>query len=512
MRPATAFIVALAAATAGVLAMPRAALAATPPRASACHITGLVRISPTRCPAVHRAGARSSDSLLGAGGLLGSVFGGAFKSVFSKLVSIVNDGAATALRLTASLMGSTTRPALESTWFSATYWRVVSLSTLLTLPFLFAAAVHALLRSDPAMLCRAALGYLPLAMLAVAIAAPLTMLVLSATDEMCTFLAGAAGDSDAAFLARAASDLTNPAAIAADPVVAFVVGLVTVAATLALWIELLIRAIAVDVIVLLLPLFFAAMVWPARRIWAIRAIETLFALILSKLAIVAVLTLGGAALGAAGQGGTSGLTALLTGATLMLLAVLSPWALLRLLPLHEVAAAAAGGLDQARSQAIGGVHDGVRRRLERSPSSPPRSEASPPASTPAPPGLGAQDDPTSALTRLVESGGAVSSLSGRGRLQDRIQPDPIDPIQPVPGGPAGAAAPIGAAPTAPGASADRFADDALAERPPVPAPFDGRPWEQYVLGEAGDEVMQAPRIATPAPDTPPPPATGSERS
>jgi hypothetical protein len=383
MGPATPIVlavaVAAAVAAAGALALPVAAAGAIP-RVSTCHLRGLVRTSPARCPAVRQAGARSSDSLLGAGGLLGSLVGGAFKSAFSKLVSIVNDGAATALRLTGSLMGATTGPALQSTWFSATYWRVAALSTLLTVPFLFAAAVHALVRSDPAMLCRAALGYLPLAMLAVAIAAPLTMLVLSATDEMCAFLSGAAGNSDAAFLARAASDLTNPAAISADPLVAFVVGLVTVAATLALWIELLIRAIAVDVIVLLLPLFFAAMVWPARRIWAIRAIETLFALILSKLAIVAVLTLGGAALGAVDQGGTSGLTALLTGATLILLAVLSPWALLRLLPLHEVAAAAAGGLSQAPREAISGIHAGVRSRLqrgERDPSPEPGSSVSP---------------------------------------------------------------------------------------------------------------------------------------
>ena len=57
------------------------------------------------------------------------------------------------------------------------------------------------------------------------------------------------------------------------------------------------REAAVYVIVLMLPLVFAAMVWPARRVWAIRAVELLVALILSKFAIVAVLALGGAALG-----------------------------------------------------------------------------------------------------------------------------------------------------------------------------------------------------------------------
>src|SRR5205085_6913441 len=87
--------------------------------------------------------------------------------------------------------------------------------------------------------------------------------------------------------------------------------------------------------------FFAAMVWPARRVWATRAIEMLVALILSKFAIVAVLALGGAAIG---HTLLPSITQMLAGATLILLAAFSPWALLRLLPLHELAAGAVGGL------------------------------------------------------------------------------------------------------------------------------------------------------------------------
>ncbi len=60
---------------------------------------------------------------------------------------------------------------------------------------------------------------------------------------------------------------------------------------------MLIREAAVYVVVLMLPLAFAAFVWPARRIWAIRAVELLIALILSKFAVVAVLSLAGAAYG-----------------------------------------------------------------------------------------------------------------------------------------------------------------------------------------------------------------------
>ena len=66
---------------------------------------------------------------------------------------------------------------------------------------------------------------------------------------------------------------------------------------------MLIREAAVYVVVLMLPLAFAAFVWPARRIWAIRMVELLTALILSKFAVVAVLSLAGAAFGATGGTG-----------------------------------------------------------------------------------------------------------------------------------------------------------------------------------------------------------------
>jgi hypothetical protein len=114
------------------------------------------------------------------------------------------------------------------------------------------------------------------------------------------------------------------------------------AGTLALWLELLVREAAVYVIVMMLPLAFAALVWPARRAWAIRAVELLVALILSKFAIVAVLSLGGAALSHSAGGVSFG--GAMAGFALIVMGAFAPWALLRLLPLHELAAGAAGSL------------------------------------------------------------------------------------------------------------------------------------------------------------------------
>src|SRR5207253_10595610 len=131
----------------------------------------------------------------------------------------------------------------------------------------------------------------------------------------------------------AAAGLT---AITVSPFLVFLIGLFPIGASFALWIELLVREAAVYVIVLMLPLAFAALVWPARRIWAIRAVEILVALILSKFLIVAVLSLGGAALS---QSFLTSISGMLAGFVLLTMGALTPWALLRLLPLGEIASA-----------------------------------------------------------------------------------------------------------------------------------------------------------------------------
>ena len=109
-------------------------------------------------------------------------------------------GAKVALHETAKVICQTTAPRLLTTWFSSTYWRMAAIAAVLTLPFLFAAAVQALLRSDLALLMRAAFGYLPLALLGVGIAAPITMLLLAASDEMCAVVSSAAGNAGVHFL------------------------------------------------------------------------------------------------------------------------------------------------------------------------------------------------------------------------------------------------------------------------------------------------------------------------
>jgi hypothetical protein len=288
------------------------------------------------------------------GGLLAPVsagFGMAASIGLAAIDSWALSGAQAALREAAGVIGATTGPRLDSAWFASEYWRVAGLAALLTLPFLFAAAVQAIFASDLALLARAVFCYLPLAILAIALATPLTMLLLAATDQMCTVVAAPGSHGGARFLVDAAA-FGGAASLSGGAFLAFAVGALTVAGALALAIEMLVREAAVYIVVLMLPLAFAAFVWPARRIWAIRTVELLVALILSKFAIVAVLSLAGAAFGA---GGGAGPVRLLTAMALVVLAAFAPWGIVRMLPLTEMAAGAAREIRSAPGRAVTGT-------------------------------------------------------------------------------------------------------------------------------------------------------------
>lgn len=251
------------------------------------------------------------------------------------IVAWVYEGAKAALHEMGKYVSESAAPQLGSVWFSSTYWRMAGVGALLTVPFLFAAAVQAVGRSDLALLGRAAFGHLPLALVGVGIAAPITMLLLSGTDELCGLVWSPSSSNGLIHSA----EIAGVASLIGAPFLAFLLFLFTAAGAVVVWLELAMREAAVYIVVLLLPLVFAALVWPARRIWAVRAIELLAALILSKFAIVAVLGLGGTALENAPSGG---LDAVLAGMVLVLLAAFAPWAVLRLVPLTELASSAAG--------------------------------------------------------------------------------------------------------------------------------------------------------------------------
>jgi hypothetical protein len=112
------------------------------------------------------------------------------------------------------------------------------------------------------------------------------------------------------------------------------------------WIELVIRAAAIYLLVAMTPLALGARVWPAAAgIWR-KLIEGIVALTLAKFVIGLAIGLGAAAvagggttapgLDLGGQAGTA-IAGVMVGAALMLVAVFAPFVLLKLIPIGEAA-------------------------------------------------------------------------------------------------------------------------------------------------------------------------------
>jgi hypothetical protein len=115
-----------------------------------------------------------------------------------------------------------------------------------------------------------------------------------------------------------------------------------------LWIELLIRASLIYVLLALSPLAYAAFVWPSTRRILHRLAELVLALVLSKVVIAIALAVAASALtqGTSNPAviptGEAQLGTLLVGVIMFLLASLTPFLVLKLLPVVEAAVAAQG--------------------------------------------------------------------------------------------------------------------------------------------------------------------------
>jgi len=293
----------------------------------------------------------------GVAGLAGSaasqVTGFGVDSVLGALGSWVAEGAVWLLDQVGAVLTSTTSIDLGVSWFTEHYETMAALCGVVVLPMLLLGVIQAIYRQDLSMLLRSVLVNVPLAMLLTAVAVKLVQLGLAVTDELSSAVAQGAGLNAGHFMAAVTTALSGGAASqpAVPAFIVFLGGLVVVVGAFLVWIELLIRAAAVYVAVLFLPLALASLAWPAIAHWCRRLVDTLVALILAKFVIVSVLSLAASALDAGtgtgtgtgtGPGGLGGgrCAAGRGAAALLLLAAFAPWALFRLLPFLEAGAVA----------------------------------------------------------------------------------------------------------------------------------------------------------------------------
>lgn len=219
---------------------------------------------------------------------------------------------------------------LTSSWFTAGRESLFALSGLALLAMLCAATIGAIVHQDLRRLARTWAVYLPVSIVGGALAVVLTEKALQLCDAMCAAVSAGAGRAGYGAFAR----LVRAALVPGIPqFVAVMVSVLLIIGSVLLWLELVLRGAAVYLAVFLLPLALAGLVWPATALAAKRMVEILVALVFSKFVIVASLTLGLGAIGAA-----HGVDATLTGSAIMLMSAFAPFAVMRLAPLVEVAA------------------------------------------------------------------------------------------------------------------------------------------------------------------------------
>ncbi|MGB7052987.1 MAG: hypothetical protein WBG41_15595, partial [Acidimicrobiales bacterium] len=246
----------------------------------------------------------------GVAGLAGSaasqVTGFGVDSVLGALGSWVAEGAVWLLDQVGAVLTSTTSIDLGASWFTEHYETMAALCGVVVLPMLLLGVIQAIYRQDLSMLLRSVLVNVPLAMLLTAVAVKLVQLGLAVTDELSSAVAQGAGLDAGHFMAAVTTALSGGAASqpAVPAFIVFLGGLVVVVGAFLVWIELLIRAAAVYVAVLFLPLALASLAWPAIAHWCRRLVDTLVALILGKFVIVSVLSLAASALDAGTGTGT----------------------------------------------------------------------------------------------------------------------------------------------------------------------------------------------------------------
>jgi hypothetical protein len=271
---------------------------------------------------------------------------------------------------------TTTSPDLTASWFRGEYGTMVAVAGALALLMLMLAVIQSVIRQDLAMLVRAAFGYLPMAFILGGVAISATGLLIAITDGISGTVVSGLGSGQTDSLLQSVGDAYKNALDQSSDIPLFGVflgAIILAIGAFVLWLELIIRDAAIYICVFFLPLTFVAMIWPAASRWARRLVELLVAIVLAKFVIVAILSLATAAItNASGMGGDGNtFERMLAGTALLVLAAWSPFALLRLIPMMEVAAATVGSQRSSIGAAAGsaGIHSPasyMRQAMDRS--------------------------------------------------------------------------------------------------------------------------------------------------
>ncbi|MEW6155563.1 MAG: hypothetical protein AB1673_16495 [Actinomycetota bacterium] len=247
--------------------------------------------------------------------------------------------------------------ALTEGWFASPRTKeilgaVAVFASALMLLFLLVAIVQGVLAGDVGLMLRSAALEVPASVLGMVALTAVASVMLAAVDGLSSAVIAAAPDNLGRFLS-----FGEPEAIVKLGLLGFMIIPVFILGAMLVWVELVVRSSLIYLLVAFAPIILAARVWPMLRGAWHHFLRIAMALIVAKFAIALALGLGASALAGGGPGnlgspgpnpndlgGQVGLTVqgAVVGTALILMAAISPFMVLKLLPVFEAAVVAQG--------------------------------------------------------------------------------------------------------------------------------------------------------------------------
>ncbi|MFN2638041.1 MAG: hypothetical protein ABR585_13535, partial [Gemmatimonadaceae bacterium] len=237
-------------------------------------------------------------------GIVKDVIGGATGWTFGTIAAGISEwvlgGVSYFVNGAVDFLRTSARPDVEAVWFAgpgSPYAAVRGVALVLLVGFVLLGVLQGLVQGDAAGMLKRVAGKLPIAVVGMVVTAAVTGRLLALTDALSDAVLSGTGGQALHFLSGFGG---TTASGATSGFAGVVLGLVAVLAALVLWVELIVRASLIYLLVAISPIGFAATLWPAARGFLRKTVEVLVAVIASKFVICVALSIGVAALAGAG--------------------------------------------------------------------------------------------------------------------------------------------------------------------------------------------------------------------
>jgi len=240
----------------------------------------------------------------GVGSVASSVASDAENGVLSDITNAIVNGVNWMSGEVGQAIQADGTPDIKTAWFSSTFETTRDIGAMFALIALLCSVIYAALQRDGREMGRSVTQVM-IAGLSTGVIGALVLLVNAFTDYVCNVTLGTDGWTSvtsglqhvADILNKAASNTSDPTALQLPSIITIILGLFIIVALGVVWVEMVIRRMAIDICVVFWPLAVSGSIWTKARQWQSRLIDTLLTVMLAKPVIVILLKMASNSLG-----------------------------------------------------------------------------------------------------------------------------------------------------------------------------------------------------------------------